>query len=133
MDPDINIFVRSVAAARRYLTKNPGNQNMMEEIAGIYAARGEPGVYRNEEKLDAKELGGDPATKERAKLRKECNHEGPYGLLLESIHLQAAALDETMKIKAQDAFTIDIAEAPIQQLAPLTRQLAMKNRTAVAS
>ena len=38
-----------------------------------------------------------------------------------------------MKIKTQDAFTSDIAKAPIQQLAPLTRQLAMKNRTARAS
>ena len=46
------------------------------EIAGIYAARGEPGVYQSEEKLDAKELGGDPATKERAKLMKECKPEG---------------------------------------------------------
>ena len=35
-----------------------------------------------------------------------------------------------MKIKTQDAFAIDIAEAPIQQLAPLTKQLAMSNRTA---
>ena len=85
-----------VAVARRYLTKNPVNQKMMEEIAGIYAASGEPGVYQNDEKLDAKELGGDPWTKERAKMRKECKPEGPYGLLLESIHLQAAALHDKM-------------------------------------
>ena len=49
------------------------------------------------------------------------------------IHLQAAAFDGKVKIKTQDVFTIDIAETPIQQLAPLTRQLAMKNRTARAS
>ena len=48
------------------------------------------------------------------------------------MHLQAAALDDKMRIKTQDAFTIDIAEAPIQQSAPLTRQLAMRNRTARA-
>ena len=53
-------------------------------------------------------------------------------MLLESIHLQAAALDGKMQIKTQDAFTIYIAEAPIQQLAPLTRQLAMKNLRAIA-
>ena len=45
LDPDINIFVRRVAAARRYLTKNPANQALMEEIARIYAARKEPGIY----------------------------------------------------------------------------------------
>ena len=39
-------------------------------------------MYQNDEKLDANELGGDPATKERAKLRKECKPAGPYGLLL---------------------------------------------------
>ena len=66
-------------------------------------------------------------------MRKKCKPEGPYGWHLESIHLHAAALDEKMKIKTQDVFTIDIAEAPIQQLAPLTRQLAMKNRTSRAS
>ena len=132
LDPDINIFVRRVAAARRYITKNAEHQETIKGIARIYAARKEPGAYQSDEVLDKKELGGDLATKERAKLRKECKPEGPYGLLLESTHLQAAALDEKMKIKTQDAFTIDIAEAPIQQLAPLTRQLAMRNRTATA-
>ena len=95
----------------------------------MYAARKEPGTYQSDEILEEKKLGGDPATKERAMLRKQCKPEGPYGLLLESVHIQAAALDETMKIIPQDSFIIDIAEAPIQQLAPLTRQLAMKNRT----
>lgn len=47
--------------------------------------------------------------------------------------LASGSLDGKMKIKTQDVFTIDIAEAPIQQLAPLTKQLAMKNRTARAS
>ena len=65
-------------------------------------------------------------------MRKECKPEGPYDLLLESVHLQAAALDEKMKIKTQDAFTIDVVEAPIQQLVTLTRQLAMRSRTARA-
>ena len=85
------------------------------------------GIYQRK-KLN-KSLGGDPATKERANVRKECKPEGPVGLLLESIHLQAAALDETLTIVPQDTYTIDIAEAPIQQLAPLTRQLATTNRT----
>ena len=52
---------------------------------------------------------------------------------MESVHLQAAALGEHTKIRTPDSFTIDIADAPIPQLAPLTRQLAMKNRTARAS
>lgn len=30
---------------------------MMEEVAGLYAARGEPGAYQNDEKLDVIELG----------------------------------------------------------------------------
>ena len=39
LDPDINIFVRSVVAARRYSTKNTANKETMEELARIYAAR----------------------------------------------------------------------------------------------
>ena len=82
LDTDTNILVRRVPVARRYLARNPANQETMAEIAWIYAARGEPGIYKGEEKLDANKFGGDPATKERAKLLKECNLEGPYGLLL---------------------------------------------------
>ena len=65
------------------------------------------------ETFDAKELGGDPATKERARLRKGCTPEGPYGLLMESIHVEVAALNGEMMIKTQDVFTVDIAEAHI--------------------
>ena len=57
LDLDKNMFVKTVVAARRYLAKNPRGQQMVEEVAGIYAARGEPGVYQNDGKLDAKELG----------------------------------------------------------------------------
>ena len=78
-------------------------------------------AYQSDEILDNKKLGGDPATKERAMLRKECRPAGPYGLLLGSVHLQAAALYEKIKIITQDSSTIDIADSPIQQLAPLTR------------
>ena len=87
LDPDINIFVRRAAAARIYPTKNPANQDTMEEVARISAARKEPGIYQGDEILDNKELGGGPATKERATLRKEGKPEGPYGLLLESVHV----------------------------------------------
>lgn len=74
-----------------------------------------------------KDMGGDLATRVRSKMRKECYALGPVGFLLESMHLQAAAMDDqyTMRQANQPV----IAKAPIQQLATLVRQLATINRT----
>ena len=77
-------------------------------------------------KEKAKELGGDVADFDSGQFGNSMLPQRPVGLLLESIHLQTAAFYVTMTILPQDAFTIDIVEAPVQQLAPLTKQLAIR-------
>ena len=46
LDPDINIFVRRVAAARRYISRSNANHEEMKEVARIYGSREEPGTYQ---------------------------------------------------------------------------------------
>ena len=57
MDPGVNTFVRGVAAARRYITKNASNQETIKEIGKMYAARKEPRTYQSDEILQEKKLG----------------------------------------------------------------------------
>ena len=75
------------------------------------------------------EDGGDPATKERARLRRQCSPKGPCGYLLESIHLQAAVMDSSYRIKQVNQQTIDLVNGPAQQVVPLTTRMAVRNRT----
>ena len=77
-------------------------------------------------------MGGDPATAGRARVRKQCKPQGPVGLLLESIHLQAAALDEEYRILQFNQQAIDVVKGPAQLFAPLITRMAARNRTAAA-
>ena len=54
---------------------------------------------------------------------------GPVGFPLESIFLQAAALDTNFEIKQWNQQGIEIWRAPYQHLKPLIQQLRTRNRT----
>ena len=101
---------------RRAYVKNPKQRRMMEEILAEYKKNEELGVYKNDEQIKGKELGGEAASSERGQLRKQCNQQGPVGLLLESLHLQAAVMNDRFQILQYNQHPIDIANAPVQQL-----------------
>ena len=94
LDPDVEIYVRRMTAMRRYVTKQPANRDKMQRIYELYRDKGEPGNFKDQEQLKMKKVGGDPATKARSEVRNMCNQKGPCGLLLETIHLQGAALND---------------------------------------
>ena len=54
------------------------------------------------------------------------------GLLLESIHLQAAAMDKEYRIRQYNQQPINIVDGPIQLLTPLITRMAARNRTTFA-
>ena len=62
-------------------------------------------------------------------MRGECKPRGPVGFLLESIHLQAATMDETCRIRQWNQQSIELVNGPAQQAAPLTSRMAARNRT----
>ena len=49
--------------------------------------------------------------------------------MLESIHLQGAALDNNLVVKQWNQAPIDIINAPFQHVAPMIREMCMRNRT----
>ena len=57
---------------------------------------------------------------------------GPVGLLLESIHLQAATLDDRFRIQQFNQQAIDLVEGPTQLVMPLMTRMAARNRTEAA-
>ena len=62
----------------------------------------------DDEQLSNKKVAGDPATAERALIRNQCAPKGPAGFLLESLHLQAATMDERYKVQQHNQQSIDL-------------------------
>ena len=71
-----------------------------------------------EEGLKRNVIAGHPASPERAKIRRQCKPFGPVGLMLESIHMNAATIDEDLEIQQYNQAPIKIIEAPNQHLGP---------------
>ena len=116
-------------AVRRFFNKTEANAEKVKTIMGAYKRRGEPGMHQDEDQLRNKELAGDPATAERAKVRNQCKPKGPIGFLLESIHMQAATLNEHLTIQQWDQQDVEIIKGATQMIAPLVRRMAARNRT----
>ena len=79
--------------------------------------------------LEAKKVAGGPATADRAEIRNQCSPKGPVGFLLESLHLQAATMDEGYKVQQHNQQRIDLVNGPVQMIAPLMNRMAARNRT----
>lgn len=87
----------------------------------------------NYEMLRDKDVAGEPGTSHRGKMRKQCKPKGPVVYLLETLHLDAAVLDESKTIYQYNQPPLNIEHAPHQHLNPIIRQLAARNRTMRAS
>ena len=74
-------------------------------------------------------MAGDTATSERAKVRNQCKPKPPIGLLLESVHMQAATLNDNLTIQQWDQQDIEIIKGPVQMVTPLVGRMAARNRT----
>ena len=82
-----------------FINKGAQNAERIKTICQAYKQRKEPGIHMDEEQLRNKKVAGDPATTERAEIRNQCSPKGPVGFLLESLHLQAATMDEGYKVQ----------------------------------
>ena len=109
---------RTAASTLDGMAQEIRNGKMARAIYRMYRERDEPGVYKQGDKEKPKAEGGGPTSKARAALRKRCKPFGPMGLLLESIHLQAASLDPSWKIVQFNQQPIDLAEGSAHLLNP---------------
>ena len=91
--------------------------------------REEPGIHKDEEQLNNKNLGGDPATVENIEVGRECKPRGPIGFFVETLHLQAATIDENFTIRQWNQQDIELERGPAQQLVPLLARMVLRNRT----
>ena len=129
LDPEMSIFARRAMAVRRFFNKSKANAEKVKCILAVYRSKGEPGMHQHDEQLRDKALAGDPATAERAKVRNQCKPKGPIGFLLESIHMQAATLNDNLTIQQWDQQDIEIIKGPVQMVTPLVGRMAARNRT----
>ena len=111
------------------MSKSEDQCKMAEEIMAGYRERGEPGCYTNDDDLATREVAGEPGNPRRSRLRKRCRPHGPIGFLLESMFLQAAAVDSTFQIRQWNQPDIAIKETPYQHLRPMVQQMCARNRT----
>ena len=98
LDPGIQINVRRALAFRRAYTSSNDIKNMIDDIFKRYEEEGSPAIIKMDddsyEDLRHKQVAGYPATKHRATIRRQCKPRGPVGHLLESVHMQAARMDD---------------------------------------
>ena len=132
LDPDVEICRRRVTALRRCYHGNDEDAAMIQDIYEKYKENDEPATKHTKEDLLGKDVFGPPASKERASLRKQCRPHGPVGLLLETMHLQTAALTDKFIIKQWNQPAIDVLQAPHQHLPVLIQQMCTRNRTRMA-
>ena len=133
VDPDVNVVCKRIKALRRSMAKDEEIKAMAHEIMEKYREMHEPGCYTTADELKEKPLAGAPCTPERARLKKQCRPQGPIGLLLESIHLQAATIDRDFNIHQWNQPAIQLTKAPFQQIGAMAIQMCTRNRTRSAA
>ena len=101
----------------------------MQAILEAYRNKEEPGCHKDDEQLREKTLGGDPASAEKAGIRKQCKPTGPIGFYLETLHLQTATMDEDYTLRQWNQPKIELQKGPAQQLGPLMTRMVTRNRT----
>ena len=109
--------------------KYPIIARIANDIYAKYREGNDPGCNADEETLRSKELGGEPTSETRARLRKQCISQGPVGLALESSHLQAASLDKNFSIKQDGEAGVHTMKAPLQHLRASIREMCTRSRT----
>ena len=100
MDPDTEVVRRRLVGFRKALVIHDGAENMINDIYDCYAKEGHPGTCASydDPKLQDKVPAGERKSKIRVQLRSKCKSRGPIGYMLESVHLQAAAIDKSFNV-----------------------------------
>ena len=102
VDPDVAISKNRVLGLRRARITVEANAKIVDEIMELYLKQKEPGIMEysseNYEELKYKEDAGEPMSKQRSKIRKQCKPKGVVGYLLESAHLNRASMDLSFNI-----------------------------------
>ena len=103
----------------------------------MYEEEGNPATLRDgdlkDDGLKAKQIAGEPASKQRAWVRRQCRPRGPVGHLLESIHMQAVSIDEEGTVWQNDQIPTQLLKAAYQQVAGMLETMATRNRTMAAA
>lgn len=135
IDPDIEVVTKRCVAFRRLHENNGELAKLSKEIMALYKFKGELGVYDEEigeEMLAMLLAAGPPGTKERMLLRRKCSPKRPVGHLLESAHMQAAAISLDFELVSCNQGGLPLIRIPYQQLAPMVREHCKRNRTRYA-
>ena len=110
------------------------NEKIIAGIVEQYSKQKEPGTMDyssdNYEALKYKEdAAGEPMSKQRSKIRKQCKPKGAVGTLLESVHLNRASMDLSFNIWQCNQAPTRIKDVAYQMLGPQVQQMAARNRT----
>ena len=115
VDPDVAIFKNRVLGLRRAKAMGGENERIIESIMEQYGKQKEPGImeYSKEtyEALKYKEDAGEPMSRSRSKIRKQCKPKGAVGYLLESVHLNCASMDRGFNMWQYNQAPICVAKA----------------------
>jgi hypothetical protein len=134
VDPDVAIFKNRVLGMRRARVICEENRKMIDQIMETYLEAKEPGIFEyskaNGEALKEKEESGEPMSRQRAKIRRQCKPKGAIGYLLETVHLNQACMDMEFNIWQYNQTPIRVTEVVYQVVGPQVQQMAARNRTA---
>ena len=134
LGPDIEVVRRRVVGIRRALVVHEKAEKMIKDIFNYYVEQGHPGICRcyDDPNLKSKMPAGEPTSKIRAELRSQCKTRGPIGYMLESIHMQAAAMGVNYEVHQFNQPSINVMEVPYQHLTPMIRQMCGRIRARAA-
>ena len=104
----------------------------MAVVYDAYGMAGELTIAANSPEEDSRQIAGDPLSRSRAAMRRRCKPKGPFGLLLESIYLQAAVVTPELTIQRQGHPAANIVDTELRMLDWIARDIAVKNRTRYA-
>ena len=68
-------------------------------------------------------------SKERSRIRTQCNPKGAVGYMLETLHLNAPSMDMGLNIWQYNQPPIKLKDDPYQVLGPQVQQMAARNWT----
>ena len=132
IDPEIQVYTKRALSFRRAYYVSRCNKKLIDENYELYKKAGEPGIINTDQCMDEqlnKMIAEEPGTSQRTRIKKECKPLGPVGFLLETVHMQASAMDDKKIIHQQTQAPIDLLNAAYQHITPMVRSAATRNRT----
>jgi hypothetical protein len=117
-DPDNQILCRRIMALRRMTARHPEQVSQVRSVWEHYKAQDFCGIFRGESALQKLAPAPPPGAKGRKHWKPKGGAKGPIGLLLISLHMAAACLDEEMKICQHLEEPVDVYGCPWQHLKP---------------